>query len=137
MREEPNSNRQKIMIREAKRNNTSTYREKAMECLGQFAIAFHHENLFPEFSEIISGVLENLEEAEEDMDIDAPNSGQPSGKLVYDIPSSSFFSLANDAISASQTRANAIRSLLQSLKSSNCSGKGKLFEVDHTQFVSR
>ena len=52
-----------------------------MKCLGQIAEVFDSDDWFEQVSPIIDGVLESLEEAEDDMDIDT--GGRASVKTVF------------------------------------------------------
>ena len=70
----------KIMVREAKRNNTA-YRQHAMECLGDFIELRNRIDMYDQVRDVVTPVIEELSGKEEDMDVDS-KSGGPSSKDI-------------------------------------------------------
>lgn len=74
----------KIMFREAQRNNTA-YLPHAMECLGDFVALRKDIDLYDQVRSIVTPVIEELSgnEQEEDMDVDSKTGG-PSSKTIHE-----------------------------------------------------
>jgi len=74
---------EKIIIRESKRNNPS-YRQHAIECLGDFINLRDDVNMYDQVYDITKPIIEELARNTEKMDVDSP-SGGPSSKAVTEL----------------------------------------------------
>ena len=96
--EEPKVEEQveKIVLRESKRNNP-TFRQHALECLGDYAELRETVNMYPHVYGITKPVIEESLEESDEMDVDS-QAGGPSTKLIKE-----------------STLVNALRALLKSI----------------------
>ena len=88
---------EKIVLRESKRNNP-TFRQYALECLGEFAELRENVDMYPQVYGVTKPIIEETLEASEEMDVDS-QSGGPSSKAVKE-----------------STLVNALTALLKSIK---------------------
>lgn len=107
------SQMQKIIIREAKRNNPR-YRQYALACLGDFVELRDTVDLYPQVSEIANPVISDALGDADDMDIDE-RSGGPSSKSITE-----------------ETLANAAAALLKSINPKSRSGAELVTSLSQT-----
>ena len=104
---------EKIILRESKRNNP-TFRQHALECLGDFAELRDTVDMFPQVLAVTKPIIEEMLSDSDKMDIDS-QSGGPSSKIVTEL-----------------TLANASTALLKSVNPRRRSGKELVFSLAET-----
>ena len=104
---------EKIILRESKRNN-ATFRQDALECLGDFVELRETVDMFPQVLGVTKPIIEDMLSDSDEMDVDS-KSGGPSSKIVTEL-----------------TLANASTALLKSVDPRKRSGKDLISSLTET-----